>query len=603
MTFDAVFVLGVLVSAFVLFILGRLRPDVIAAMVLVALVLSGVVPPSHIFSGFSSFAVITIAGLMVIGAGMEKTGVVKWVAMRLEGVIHRRYNRLLLLNTGIPGLLSGVINIVAAASFFIPVILRLCKQMKVAQSKILLPMACTALLGANLSLIGASHNLIVSSLLEESTGEGFAFFEFTLVGVVLLAGGLVYILTIGQHLLPGRKEAPAPEDVPKTPNLIETYGLEDRLFEVWVSEDLQEEDTHMEIFDLRAYGLIPIAIVRQSEQLIIPTGNQSIKEGDMILLQGREKAVKAFADGHPLLTFVGTPKSQEKYPISTAELAEAVIPPRSPAIGKTAEELDIIREAGMTAIAYYRNNEPHRTHSQMEKLREGDSILIYGPREKMRDFSPERELLIYYKPGHPSVSQKRKKLAPLAALILLLVILPAAAGLLPIAVTAVAGALAMVLTGIVSPRGVYRAIDGQTLVLVGAMYPLGAALNASGAADAVGTGLTAALGGMGPLAVLGGIAVLCMVLTQPIHNAAVAIIMTPIAMNAAGIMGVDPRGFCVAVVVACSAAFLMPYGHPATYLVRDPGGYSTGDYLKFGLGLNVMVLAVLLVMVPLLWPF
>ncbi len=317
MTFQAVFVICVLVGAFILFVAGRIRPDVIAGMVLVALVLSGIVPPSEAFSGFSSFAVITIAGLMVIGSGLEKTGVVKWVAMRLEGLINRRYNRLLLLNTGIPGLLSGFINIVAAASFFIPVILRLCKQMKVAQSKILLPMACTALIGANLSLIGASHNLIVNSLLKESTGEGFAFFEFTLLGAAILSAGLIYIFFLGQHLLPGKKEAPAPEEVPRTPNLIETYGLQDRLFEVWVSEDIQEEDIRLDTFDLRSFGLVPIAIVRRSEELIIPGGAQSIQEGDMVLLQGQEQAVKAFADEHPLLTFVGHPKSQEKYPIST----------------------------------------------------------------------------------------------------------------------------------------------------------------------------------------------------------------------------------------------------------------------------------------------
>ncbi len=169
--------------------------------------------------------------------------------------------------------------------------------------------------------------------------------------------------------------------------------------------------------------------------------------------------------------------------------------------------------------------------------------------------------------------------------------------------TAVAGALLMVLTGVVSPQGVYGAIDGRTLVLVGAMYPLGQALNATGAADFIGGALIAALGGFGSIAVLAGLVLLCMVLTQPIHNAAVAIIMTPIAINAADLLGVSPRGFCVAVVVACSTAFLMPYGHPATYLVQEPGGYTAGNYLKFGIGLNLIAFAVILLLVPLLWPF
>lgn len=603
MSTDALLVLSILVVAFALFVSGRLKPDVIAVMVLVSLVLSGLVAPTSAFAGFSSFAVIAIAGLMVIGEGLKRTGVVKWVARQLEGVIHRRYGRLLVLNTGIPGILSGFVNIVAAAAFFIPVILRLCKQMKVPQSKILLPMAATALIGANLTLIGASHNLVVDSLLERATGEGFAFFEFTVVGAALLVAALVYIVVLGQHLLPGEERAPDPIDVPKVPDLVETYGLRDRLYEVWVSEEIEDETLRLSNLQIVDAGLTLIAIVRESEELIEPAADMEIEHGDMLLLQGREESVRQFADNQKVMTFVGPPKSQEKYPISTGELAEAVVPPRSSAIGRPASALDLEGKFGMRPIAYYRDDAPHRTDVGLTKLREGDSILVYGPREKMREFEPEKDLLIYFKPGEPEVSTELKHKAPLASLILLAVIVPAAVGLLPIAATAVAGALAMVLTGIIPPAKVYDAIDGRTLVLIGAMYPLGVALNETGAADAVGEALIAGLGGFGPLAVLAGIAVLCMVLTQPIHNAAVAIIMTPVAINAAGLLDVDPRGFCVAVVVACSAAFLMPYGHPAPFLVQEPGNYRAGDYLRFGIGLNVLALAVILLVVPLVWPF
>jgi len=145
-------------------------------------------------------------------------------------------------------------------------------------------------------------------------------------------------------------------------------------------------------------------------------------------------------------------------------------------------------------------------------------------------------------------------------------------------------------------------IDWRTLVLIGGMYPLGLALNETGAADLIGEGLIAALGGFGPLAVLGGVAVLSMILTQPIHNAAVAIIMTPIAINAATSMGSNPKAFCIGVIVACSATFLMPYGHPAPFLVQEPGGYHARDYLRFGAVLNLITLLVILLLVPLLWP-
>lgn len=600
MTLTTGIVLGILVTSFALFITGWLKPDVIAMMVLVSLVLSRVIDPDQAFAGFSSFAVITIAGLMVIGDGLERTGVVKWVARRLEKIIHKKYNRLLLVNTAIPGLLSGFVNIVAAASFFIPVILRLSKQLKVAQSKILLPMACAALIGANLSLIGASHNLVVNSLLEQAEGVSFGFFEFTAMAAALLVVALIYIFTLGSKLLPGEQVAPEPEEVPVTADLIDVYELEDRLFEVWVSEDpegLTVEDLELE----KRHGLILLAVVRESEQLLFPETNLPLEQGDMLLLQGREGVVESFAEDREDMTFLGPPKGQEEYPLSTAELAEAVVPPRSPAIGKSLRDLRLVEEFGMTALAYYRDGRPHRTGAQEVELQDGDSILVYGPREKMREFDPEKELLIYFKPGEPEVPSHLKTRAPLAAAILILVILVAAVDWFPIAVTALAGAVLMVLAGIVPLGRVYQAVDWRTLILIGGMYPLGVALNQSGAADLIGETLVAGLGGFGPVAVLGGIVVLCMVLTQPMHNAAVAIIVTPIAIQAASLTGSNPKAFCVGVIVACSTAFLMPYGHPVPLMVQKPGGYSGGDYVRFGLSLNLLALGVILVLVPLLW--
>lgn len=602
MTFAIAVVLLVLTTAFVLFVTGALAPDLIALLVLASLIATGVVSPAEAFAGFSSFAVITIAGLMVIGDGLERTGVVKGVARSLEKVIHERYGRLLLLNTSIPGFLSGFVNIVAAASFFVPVVLRLCKQLKVPQSKVLLPMACCALIGANLTLIGASHNLVVDSLLERETGSGFGFFEFSIVGLVLLLAALVYVSTIGQRLLPGFRETPDPAEVPVTTNLIDVYQLEDRMFEVWVSDDLEENELRVQDLGLLELGLTLLAVVRESEQLLVPQPDLRLWDSDMLLIQGREDVVAQLADQHDALTFIGPPQAQEQYPISTAELAECVVPPRSAAIGRTVHELDLADQFGMTVIAYYRDDAPHRTAVQNLVLREGDSLLLYGPRERMREFDPEKDLLIYFKPGEPEVSRRMKRRAPLAAALLVAVIAGAALNWLPIAATAVLGAVLMVLTGIVEPGRLYKAIDGRTLVLIAGMYPLGVALNTSGAADMIGNSLIAGLGDFGPLAVLAGVVVLCMVLTQPIHNAAVAIIMTPIAINAALMMNSDPRAFCVAVIVACSATFLMPYGHPAPFLVQKPGDYRPGDYVKFGSGLVLITLAVILGMVPLLWP-
>lgn len=599
----AILVFVILALAFIFLIAGWLKPDIVAVLVLLSLVLTRIIEPAQAFAGFSSFAVITIAALMVIGDGLEKTGVVEWVARRLERLIRKRYNRLLFVNMAVPGTLSGFLNIVAAASFFIPVILRLCKQMGVAQSKILLPMACTALIGANLTLIGASHNLVVHSLLEEARGFGFDFFEFTIVGAVLLVVAMIYIFLIGQHLLPGKQETTDPEDVPVTLKLIDTYRLQDRLFEIWVTEEIEGEPcTVGEVYLKKGHDLELVTIVRDGDHIEHKDEDVELHEGDMLLVQGRQRDAEALAKEYEAMTFFGPPKAQKKYPLSTAELAEAVVPPRSAAIGHTPRELGLSERYGLKNIAYYRDDRAHRKGALDVELQEGDSLLFYGPRAKMREFNPEKDLLIYFKPGIPEVTSSKKRQAPISAAILLAVIAVAALGWFPIAVSAMAGATLMVLLGIVEWKRVYEVIDWKTLVLIAGMYPLGIALNQSGAADLVGESMVAHLGSLGPLAVLAGISVICMILTQPMHNAAVAIIMTPIAINAAEMMNASLTAFCVAVVVSCSATFLMPYGHPAPFLVQEPGDYKPIDYLRFGIGLNVLTLAVILLIVPMLWP-
>src|SRR6056297_2942527 len=580
---SAAIVFLVLIVSFALLVSGKLKPDIVAVLVLLSLVLTRVIEPVQAFAGFSSFAVVTIAALMIIGDGLQKTGVVDWVAKKLEKVIRKRHGRLLFVNTAVPGLLSGFINIVAAASFFIPVILRLCKEMRVAQSRILLPMACAALAGANLTLIGASHNLVVHSLLEDVQGNGFSFFEFTAVGAILLLAVIAYAFVFGRFLLPGRRETPDPEQVPVTTRLIDVYGLDDRRLEA---------DHRLEL----------VTVVREGSHLKAEARDTVLKASDMLLVQGRRADAEAFAERHESLTFMGPPEMQRKYPLSTAELAEAVVPPRSPAIGRTPRELGLSDQFGLRAIAYYRDGSAHRSVAPGRPLRAGDSILFYGPRAKMREFEPEKDLLVYFKPGNAEVASTKRHLAPWAAAILVAVILVAALGWFPIAISALAGAALMVLSGIVDWRRLYDAVDWKTLVLIAGMYPLGAALQQSGGADMIGELLVNHLGGFGPLAVLGGISVLCMLLTQPMHNAAVAIIMTPIAITAADAMGSSLTGFCVAVVVSSSAAFLLPYGHPAPFLVQEPGDYKIGDYFRFGAGLNLLTLAVVLLLVPVFWP-
>jgi di/tricarboxylate transporter len=602
MSIPVIIVLTILSIAFILFLTGVLRPDAIAILVMLCLVMTGVISPEDSFIGFSSHAVMTVAGLLVITEGLKRTGVVLLVARKLENLIGKSFNRLLLINSSMPAVLSAFITVMPSVSFLIPVILRLCLRMKVSPSRILMPMASIALIGANLTLIGASHNLVVHSLLKESQGVGFSFFEFSIVGICLLLASLLYIFFIGRHLLPNRQKLDNPRNSTVTANLIQEYELKNKLFEAWVSTDLEAK--HLSIADLDLYGkygLDLLEVVREGSKFV-ELDDFDLQSGDTLLLKGTEQAAKDFCEYYSGITYMGPPRAQEKYPISSAELAEAVVPPRSPVMGKTPNEINFRGEYGLTVIAYYRDGKPHASYAQDVKLQEGDGLLFYGPRNAIRDFEPNQEILIYYKPGIPEVSAKKEKLAPLAAAILLAVVVAAASDFIPISVAAIAGAILMTFTGIINPVKSYDAIDWKIIVLIGGMYPVGIALIQTGTADIVGDMLVNAFGDYGPLVLMAGVSLLTMILTQPIHNAVVAIIMTPIAINAAELMGTNPRAFCVAVLVSCSSTFLMSVGHPAPLMVQLPGDYNAMDYLKFGLPLNIIAMAVILLVVPMLWP-
>lgn len=312
MTVPVIIVLSVLLIAFIVFVTGWLRPDLTAIMVLLVLVLTGVISPQDSFQGFSSFAVMAIAGLLVIGEGLERTGVVRWVARQLEKLTGKSFNRLLLINSATPGLLSGFVNIVAAASFFIPVILRLCLKMKVSPSRVLMPMASIALIGANLTLIGASHNLVVHSLLEEYEGAGFGFFEFTVVGASLLIMGLLYVFFAGRYLLPDKQDLDKPKKVTVTANLIRDYHLKDQLFEAWITSEFEEEDLRIQDIDLeRKYGLNLLEVVREGTTFL-DIKEFIVESGDMLLLHGDEREVQKFCDSWEGITFMGPPRSQKK---------------------------------------------------------------------------------------------------------------------------------------------------------------------------------------------------------------------------------------------------------------------------------------------------
>ncbi|MBM9605034.1 SLC13 family permease [Desulfopila inferna] len=601
MTPASILIYIILTVALFFFITEWIRADVVAVLVLVTLVITKVLTPEEALAGFSSNAVITIAALLVISSGLVRSGVVKWVADRLITISRDSRFLLVLVGTGIPGLLSGFINIVAAVSIFIPAALRLARQNGIDGSRLLLPMAVTSLMGANLSLIGASHNLVVDSLLQKSTSESFGLFEFTAIGAILVALTIGYTLLVGKKILPDRSSTQEKQHE-SDDDLVKIYDLNERLWELLVKPGSSVAGQPLHDLGIgRKYGLSIIAVFRGGAELSVEDGDFRFLEKDILAIGGSREMIMQLAGEHSGLTILGQPDAHEEFSWSLFEMIEVVVPPRSTVIGKTLRDIHMREETGLTCVALWREKRPYRTDARDRPLREGDGLMLFGTRDRVREFEPAPDFLWLHPPRREEAPRKLRHLAPVAALLFLAVILSTFFNLLPIAIAALLGAAGMIIIGTVSPGQAYASIDWRTIVLIGGMYPVGAALEKSGAASQMSEMIVSTAGVLGPLYALIAVTLLTVILTQPLHNAVVAVIMTPVAIQVANSLGANPKAFAVAVIVGASASFLMAVGHPAPMLVKKPGGYTNGDYLKFGVALIPLIVVVVAIMVPLIW--
>jgi di/tricarboxylate transporter len=302
------------------------------------------------------------------------------------------------------------------------------------------------------------------------------------------------------------------------------------------------------------------------------------------------------------LLLIGPPKEQMEFPSSNAELVEVVVPPRSSAIGKTMRELKLRNRTGLTGVALWRHGRAFRTDARDRALQEGDGLLLFGACERTRNFDPAPDFLWLQPPPADVPPPESRRQAPIAVAILIMVVVVAAFDWLSIAVTALAGAAAMVVLGILTARQAYAAVDWRTIALIGGMYPMGKALQNSGTMDLFSEFLTSDVGGLGPRGALLTLALLAIALTQPLHSSVVAVILTPLALGVSQALGANPIPFALSVMVGASASYLMPVGHPAPLLVETPGQYRAADYLRFGLGPVLIVFAVIAFLIPLIWP-
>ena len=596
MTTENLLVLGILAAAVVLFVSEKLRVDVVAMTVLVALVLTGLVTVEEAFSGFASPAVITVWAVFIVSGGLTRSGVADMIARQVVRLAGRSQLRLTVLIMVTVGVMSAFMNNIGAVAILLPAVMSVARETDIPPSKLLIPLAWASLLGGNMTMIGTPPNILASSILESYGNiEPFRFFDFTPMGLVVLGAGILYMVLVGRHLLPKR-----------TPggDLVDSYPVQEYLTEVRVPDESPLVGKTVREADLEGrYGLnvIHIHLCCQEGETVSAMTEHRLQGGDELHLEAAADAILAASDTLGLVPVADRPiQPWETEPERSAfELAEVVLSPTSKLRGKTLREIDFRSRFGLAVLAIRHQGETLFARLGDVTLDFGDSLLIQGSVDKISLLRRERDFLLL---DMPPLEMRRARKAPVAIVILLGVLVVVTAGWLHVSAAMFIGALLMVLSGTLTMDEAYRSIEWKSVFLIAGMLPLGLAMENTGTARLLADQIVGLVGAWGPLAVMMGIFVLTGLLTEVMSNAAATVLAVPIAIDAALEMGADPHAFVMAIVIAASTSFLMPIGHQVNVLVFGPGGYRFFDYTKVGVLLNLVLLILTALVLPLIWP-
>jgi len=596
----------------VLFIWNKFPVVFVAIFTALALWATGVLTLGQSLAGFGDPAVIFIASLFVVSAGLEMTGVTAWAGQLLiRGAGENSRVRLLVLMGVLVAVLTALITVNGAVAALLPVVVVIAVRLRWHSSQLLMPMVFSAHAGSLLALTGTPVNVLVSEAAADAGVGGFGFFEFALAGLPLLAGSIAIMVLFGRRLLPERNGATMPADFSRhAKTLVEQYGLASGVFQLRVrpsSPLIGLSRSSPELGD--SLGLELMAV--QEGDSGQPIRRADIREGDVLLLRGdAERAAALAAEMH--LAFRddrATGEGEDALFNTRSGLAEVIIPPRSTLIGQSAFSGMVTESGDLIILAVRRGDEQiaplSGTHENSSVvLRAGDSLLLQGTWKALDVNLNDPSVLVVDSP-----ELVRRQAVPLgpgakhAIAILIAMVILLATGVVPPAVAGLLAAGAIILSGIMRVDQAYRAIEWTTVILVGAMMPLSTAMVVSGAADMLANGLLYVVGEAGPLALLAGLFVVTAIMGQLISNTATALIMIPVAVAAAIGMGISPRPVLMSLTVASAGAFLTPIATPTNLMVMAPGGYQFGDYWKLGLPLLIWFFVISVFYVPLVWRF
>ena len=587
----------------VLFVWDRFPVVIVALATPLALWATGLLTLDQALRGFGDPTVAFIASLFVVSAALEATGVTAKVGQFLIARAGRSPTRLLALVMVLVAVLAAAININASVPALLPVVVVLAVRLGHPPSQLLMPLAFAASAGSLLALTGSPVNAIVSGAAVDAGVGAIGFLEFGLVGVPLLLGTIVIVLLFGKRLLPHRSSRSMPADLSgHARTLVEQYRLDDGIFNLRVRSASAYAGAPPAAVDLTGYPGLELVAVQAAEGG--PIRRAALVDGDVLIVRGSAQTAGVLAVDKSLAFRADNPAADLADALfnRTSGLAEVVIRPRSGMIGQKVFPGMVTESGDLIVLGVQRPGAdlgPDGT-----ELAAGDTLLLQGTWKALDEHLDDPNVLVVDSPelvrrqAVPMGAGANKAIAVLLGMVALL-----ATGVVPPAVAGLAAACAVVVLRLVTVDGAYRAVNWTTVILVGAMMPLSTAMTQSGAAARLADQLVDAVGDAGPYALVAGLFALTAVLGQLISNTATALIVIPIAVAAAGELGISPRAVLMSVAVAQAASFLTPVATPVNLIVMGPGGYRFGDYWKLGLPVMLWFFLVATFLVPVFWPF
>lgn len=589
-------VLCVIISSLVLFVTNKIRYDIVALIALLVLTLTGIVLPDQAFSGFSHPAVITVAAILVVSKGLLNVGAMDplntWV-MKLKGGINTK----LMLLMGATAFFSSFMNNVGALALVMPVAIQVGKDSRISPSYLLMPIAFASLLGGMTTEIGTPPNLIISMYRQSAVMESYKLFDFTIVGVGLVIVGLLFIALVGYKLIPNRKGKEDPYSL---------FKVEDYLAELIVPEGNKVVGKSLVEFSaMLNLDLNVLSIVRNKINIIAPHAREIIEERDLLCVRMEPSELTKLVDRTGLLLKGAKLTSDESGKILTASdhtLLEIVLRDDSPLIHLNAKTSQLRNTYNVNLVAISRHGVHLRSRLSDIVFKTGDILLLQVATQNIGTVLSSLRALPLAERGIRIQSKKLRAPKTIGMGIFAASILLTTFELVPVHVSFTLAAVLMIVIGIIPLKDIYESIEWPVIVMLGAMLPLGDALQSTGAAQTVAKGILSFSQYLNPEVILMLLMLMTLLLTNIINNAASAVLMAPIGISLAMGLGVSVDPFLMAVAIGSSSAFMTPIGHQSNTLIMGPGGYQFSDYWKLGLPLSILVMIVGLPLILWVWP-